>query len=630
MTIDFAVPQWFILSLLLPFLAGLKWWSRSRATISVNRIVAPRLQPQLVRRLPWWADWTGFGLQLLALLAFITALARPQWGFSQMETSTAERNVFIAIDTSRSMLAEDVQPNRLERAKLLAQDLVRTLPADRIGVIAFAGKAFIQAPLTVDHEAVLETLSQLDVEVIPRGGTNLTSPVLLALDSMRQAETSLAAMVIFSDGEDMEGQKDKDQLSRELQNARLLVVSVGAGTAAGGIIPDPEHAGQFLKDESGQIVRTRLNPAGLQELSELSGGSYVDMGSEGSVTAIVQQALRKLESQRLRAEDVRVPHERYAIPLAAGMILLLLSHLWPLLTGAAPARSRAVGSGTTVCLGGLLALFSLVPGARATSVDAGLDAYRSGKYKDSQELFTAAMVKQPLRLVKEHCEFGIGAAAYRDGDFETAREAFGQALLTSDRSLQAKAHYNLANCLFQTGRAQVPSDRKAATEQWQAALAHYDAARRLNPDEPGAKQNRDFVQKLLDDLNNQPPPPEPKKDPDQDKDKKDQDQKEPPPPKQPEKDPDQKKNPNPDPDKKDKPEDEPPTPDDPKQDPAKNPDAQEPKDDPNSPPAGGEPPPPRQWTPSQARQILEQNAGEDLKAKPVQIVPSSSSPFKNW
>jgi len=109
------------------------------------------------------------------------------------------------------------------------------------------------------------------VEVIPRGGTNLAGPVLLALESMREAETSMAAIVIFSDGEDLEGDKEKEQLAKEIQSSRLLIVTVGAGTTAGGIIPDPDKAGQFLKDESGQIVRTRLNPGAMRELSDLSG-----------------------------------------------------------------------------------------------------------------------------------------------------------------------------------------------------------------------------------------------------------------------------------------------------------------------------------------------------------------------
>jgi len=610
MTIDFAVPQWFALSLLLPFLVGLKWWARSRATTAVDRIVAPRLQPLLVKRVSWWADWIGFSLQLLALLAFITALARPQWGFHQIEATTAERNVFIAIDTSRSMLAEDVQPNRLARAKLLSQDLVQSLPADRIGVIAFAGKAFIQAPLTVDHEAVLETLGQLDAEVIPRGGTNLAEPVLLALDSMRKAETSLAAMILFSDGEDLEGQRTKEPLAKELESSRLLIISVGAGSAAGGIIPDPDNPGQFIKDESGQIVRSRLNPASLRELSDMSGGSYVDMGSEGSITAIVQQALRKLETQRLRSEDVRVPHERYAIPLAAGMILLLFSHLWPLLQGAAPVRNRAPGT-IALLLAGLLSAICPAPTARAESLQSGLQAYRTGAFAEAQERFTAALAKTPLALLRDHCEFGIGAAAYRGGDFETAKEAFSQALLTRDRSLQAKAHYNLANSLFQSGKLHAAaSSRDDAQKHWKSSLAHYEAALHLNPEDVGAKTNHAFVQKLLDELEKQPPP---KKEPKPDDMKGEE-------PKQPETPPDPKKDKEQD---QNKPKEE-----QPKPEPPKNPGEE---NQPPEPPEDSPPPPkPREWTPSQARQILEQNSGEDLKAKPAQTTPSPAVPFKNW
>jgi len=616
MQIDFAVPQWFALSLILPFLVGLKWWSRSRAAAAVDGIVARRLQPLLVRRIPWWTDWTGFGLQLLAILAFIVALARPQWGFHQIETSTAERNVFIAIDTSRSMLAEDLQPNRLTRARLLAQDLVRNLPADRIGVIAFAGKAFMQAPLTVDHDAVLETLAQLDVEIIPRGGTNLAGPVLLALESMREAETSMAAIVIFSDGEDLEGSKEKEKLTKEIQNSRLLIVTVGSGTTAGGIIPDPDKAGQFLKDESGQIVRTRLDASAMRELSDLSGGSYVDMSSEGSVTTVVQQALRKLESERLRAEDVRVPHERYAIPLAAGMILLLLSHLLPLLTGRSarvrlPAASPAVILLTASLLTGL--------GGTGRAASSGLEAYRTGAFAEAQERFTASMAKSPIALIRHHCQFGIGAAAYRGADFDTAKDAFSEALLSNDPGLQEKSHYNLANSLFEGGRLVMKAEREAAIAQWESALTHYDAALALNQSNAGAKQNREFVQTLLDKLKNEPPPPDEKK-PEEDPEKNEEEKKGDEP----------KKDPPPQEPDKPKEEEQPPKPEE--QEPGDKP--KEPEKKPDSPEGNPEdsppPPPPKEWNPAQARQILEQNAGEDLNAKPVQVVPFSSQPFKNW
>ncbi len=329
--IDFASPQWFALSLILPFLVGLKVWSRTRSSRGVDAFVARRLQADLVRKTPAPADWIAFGLQLLGIALLILALARPQWGFREEETITEGRNVIIAIDTSNSMLAEDLQPNRLTRAKLAAQDLVRNLPTDRIGLIAFAGKAFAQAPLTIDHEAVLESIEQLDTEVISRGGTNLAEPAMLALETMSEAETSLAALVIFSDGEDLEGGEEIERMQAQTQDSKLLIVAVGVGTEAGGIIPDPlaDQPGVFIKDEEGNIVRSRLDPIALRRLADLTDGVYLNMGMDSSVSDVVRQALRKLETQRLQADSSRVPIERFAIPLVAGMLFLVLSYAWP-------------------------------------------------------------------------------------------------------------------------------------------------------------------------------------------------------------------------------------------------------------------------------------------------------------
>ncbi|MEM1296881.1 MAG: VWA domain-containing protein [Verrucomicrobiota bacterium] len=329
--IDFASPQWFILLLVLPFLVGLKVWSRTRSSRGVDAFVAKRLQLALVHKTPAPADWIAFSLQLLAIALFVAAIARPQWGFREIETLTKGRNVIIAIDTSNSMLAEDLQPNRLTRAKLAAQDLVRNLPTDRIGLIAFAGRAFAQAPLTVDHEAVLESIDQMDTEVISRGGTNLVEPAVLALDTMQEAEANLAALVIFSDGEDLEGQQQLQELQESASESKLLIVAVGVGTESGGIIPDPlaKKPGVFIKDEAGKIVRSRLDPVALRQLADMTDGVYLNMGSQSSVSDVVRQALRKLEAQQLEADATRIPIERYAIPLVLGMMALILSHAWP-------------------------------------------------------------------------------------------------------------------------------------------------------------------------------------------------------------------------------------------------------------------------------------------------------------
>jgi tetratricopeptide (TPR) repeat protein len=244
-------------------------------------------------------------------------------------------------------------------------------------------------------------------------------------------------------------------------------------------------------------------------------------------------------------------------------------------------------------------------------------AYRNQSYAEAQELFSLISAKQPLALVREHCQFGIGAAAYRSGDFDTAKEAFSQALLSRDRSLQEKSHYNLANALFESGRVVLKAERETAIAQWEAALEHYDLALALNAGNTAAKQNRKFVEDLLNKLANEPPPqPEDKPEPEPDEPKQDQDKPD-----------EQKKNPPPDKAEPPKPDEKPPQPEEPN----KPDDPKDGEDDPPAPEDSPEQKPPqRPWNPSQARQILEQNAGEDLKAKPVQTEPYASQPFKNW
>jgi Ca-activated chloride channel family protein len=630
MPIDFAAPHWFALAALLPLLPALKAWSRARSHRALAVLVAPRLRPHLVRRLPRWADWSAFGLQVLALLAFITALARPQWGFRQLESVTEGRNVFLAIDTSRSMLAEDLSPNRLARAKLAAQDLVRSLPTDRIGLIAFSGVAFIQAPLTVDHDAVLESIHQLDAEIIPRGGTNLAGPVDLALEAMKDTETSLAALVIFSDGEAHEGDGDLDALSKKLDSARLLVLTVGVGTPAGGIIPDPEAPGQFVKDEQGQVVRSRLDSAALRRISDLTEGTHVDMGGEDSVTGVVQQALRRLESQRLRAEDVRVPYERYPLPLAAGMVFLLLSHLWPLM-----ARSRRATAALPLLF--LASVSALRPDSAAAA---------SSALAERQEAYSLRLANERIPVRRDHLHLEFGADAVRLGDLEAAKEAFGHALLSRNRRLQEQAHFFLGNALFETGRQHAATEVAKTRSHWEAALAHYDAALRLKPAHEGARLNRDFVRRQLEQL--PPPPPEDEPPP---QDQKQEPQEQEPQEQQPQPE-DPSENPSPDdapkPDPGDSPPENPPPddgsgtppPPDPPEDgtgdgtpPPETPEApdDEPRPAPDPKSGQGSPPPPGQnWTASEARRILEQNADEDLNAKPAVQVQVPVGPFKNW
>ncbi|MEM9017644.1 MAG: VWA domain-containing protein, partial [Verrucomicrobiota bacterium] len=263
--LTFAQPFWLwgILVLILPILLRVR--SHFYAAKQLPGLVSPKLLPQLVSGGSGKRRWVTFSLQCLALSAAFIALARPQAGFVEIETQSESRNLLIAVDTSRSMLAEDLKPNRLSRAKLAAVEILNSLPDDRVGIIAFAGKPFVQAPLTVDHEAVLESLRQLDTEVIPRGGTNLASAAELALETFEEAKVEQGAVVLFSDGEALEGTEKIESVRARAKRNNIVLLTIGVGTRDGSIIPELDENGRplegvFIKDESGQIVRSRLNP----------------------------------------------------------------------------------------------------------------------------------------------------------------------------------------------------------------------------------------------------------------------------------------------------------------------------------------------------------------------------------
>lgn len=593
--IDFALPQFFLAALVLPFVVALKIWADQQGARGLNAFVAKRLQRELVRRVPAGADWFLFSLQMLGVLCLITAAARPQWGFQEIETITEGRNVFVAIDTSRSMLATDVAPNRLERAKRAAQDLVRNLSSDRVGLVAFAGRPFILAPLTVDHDAVLEAIDQLDTEVVPRGGTNLAKPALMALEAMAEAETSLAALVIFSDGEDLEGGPEQEEFHRKAADSGLLVISVGVGTEGGAILPDQESGpGHFVRDEAGQVVRSRLSLDGLRRLSDWTGGICVNLGEHASVSQVVEEALRRLEAQRLQARETRVPVERYAIPLVIGLVLLVLSHVSPMVWFSRPFRFRprvATVAGPAV---GMLALGWLLPAENAGAGDEGWALYRQGRYMEAQARYMDQIARSRWEGDRRRFSFGLGAAAFRSGDYEGAKHAFAEALLSSDVAMQEQSHFNLGNTLFEAGRKLFPKDIAGTIGQLESAERQYEAALQRNgANREAATRNLEFVRDLLEKLRQLPPAEDqPKANPDQ----------------------------NPPPNEPDKPE--PPDPQTPPPD--------RPSPPPSTPETPPDLPPPQNWSAEEARRILENNADEDKNVKPPQVMKFEPGGFRNW
>lgn len=260
-----------------------------------------------------------------SIFFIMLALMRPQWGFEWQEVKRSGLDILIAIDTSNSMLAEDVKPNRLMRSKLAVKDLIKKLRGDRIGLIAFAGSAFTQCPLTVDYSGFMLSLDALDVNIIPKGGTSITSAIKTALKSYEGGGKKFKVLVIITDGEDHEG--SALELAEEAKEKGVKIFTIGIGTNEGELIPTVDAAGNrtYLKDRKGNVVKTRLDETTLQEIALTTGGSYVKATStEFGLDAIYEEKLAGMEKREIENKMVKKYHDRFQIPLLLALLFLCI------------------------------------------------------------------------------------------------------------------------------------------------------------------------------------------------------------------------------------------------------------------------------------------------------------------
>jgi len=264
-------------------------------------------------------------LLLFVFMFAILALARPQWGFEWQPVKREALDILIAIDTSKSMLTQDIKPNRLERAKLAVRDLLKKAVGDRIGIIAFAGDAFLVCPLTVDYNGVFLTLDDLDANTIGRGGTNIRAAIDVALKEYRDVPSQFKVLVILTDGENLEG--DCMAAARAAGQQGIRIYTIGLGTREGELIQVEDVFGQkeFLKDEQGNFVKSRLNENLLQKLALNTNGVYVRAsGAESGLDMVYERELSRLEKREIESKMEKKYYERFQHPLALALIFLLV------------------------------------------------------------------------------------------------------------------------------------------------------------------------------------------------------------------------------------------------------------------------------------------------------------------
>jgi Ca-activated chloride channel homolog len=255
------------------------------------------------------------------LLLTVVALARPQWGRLEEPVFDQSREILLAVDLSRSMLTPDVKPSRLERAKLLIQSLLEKLAGERVGLVVFSGTAFLQSPLSADYEILREFLPALGPDFLPEGGTNYGALIETSLQAFGTTGAADRFLIILSDGEATDDEwKGKIE---ELKKKGIRVIGLGVGTAAGGMIPD--GTGQFVKDERGAVVLSKLESATLQELARITNGTYRDASSWVDLAALVKETIEAgRKGQFVEKNTIRLV-ERYQWPLALGLWCLFVS-----------------------------------------------------------------------------------------------------------------------------------------------------------------------------------------------------------------------------------------------------------------------------------------------------------------
>lgn len=499
---SFGQPLWFWGFAFLPLLIVLYARNESRRGKLLQKLVAARLQGRLAGTVSLGLRRLRFTLFLLGLAALLVSLAEPRYGYTWEQSKRQGRDILIAIDCSRSMLATDLAPSRLGRAKLATQDLIAQLQGDRVGLIAFEGTAFLQAPLTIDYSAVLDSLAELDTNIIPRGGTNIAAAITEADAAFGKGESDNRCLIIFTDGEELESDA---VAAAAAEKDHMRIFTVGLGSADGSLIPVPGENGgtDFVKDENGQIVKSRLDEDRLRKIAESTGGFYVHLqNGPAEMKQIIQDGLGKMKEKDIDARMSRRPIERYEWPLSAALVLLVASAL----IGERKRSTRRMGPPSSpraeppplprVAALLLLLLLPLVAQAK----NSGLEAYEQKDYKGAMSEFDRQLQQ---RKDSAALSFDLGAAAYKAGDLGKALEAFAKAVTSPDPRLRAAAEYNLGNTLFEQGQATQQKDNRVRA--WKDALEHYEQALKVTPGNKDAEYNRDLVRRLLEEMEKQPP-----------------------------------------------------------------------------------------------------------------------------
>ena len=317
----FAHPEYLYLLLLVPVLIGVFIYAKIQRRRNINKFGNPDLLAGLMPNVSYLRPQVKFYLQLVSVLLLIIVLAQPQFGTKQEKENRKGIEVMIALDVSNSMMAQDVQPSRLENAKQILSKLVDGMANDKIGLVVFAGDAYTQLPITVDYVSAKMFLSTISPQMVPRQGTAIGSAIDLAIKSFGPKSDAARAIIVITDGENHED--DAVGAAKLAAENNIIVDVIGMGKSDGSPIPIPGTM-SFMKDKDGNVVVSKLNEPMCKEIALAGKGIYVHADNSNSAFRIVTKELDKLGKSDIKTSVFSEYNEQFQSFALLALIILII------------------------------------------------------------------------------------------------------------------------------------------------------------------------------------------------------------------------------------------------------------------------------------------------------------------
>ena len=475
---------WLILTPLIVLLfAALFAFGFRRREALLSRFAAARLLDQLTEKASQQRTLLKAGLILLALALIGVALARPQYGVDWIERKARGLDIVFVLDSSKSMLATDLRPTRLDRAKLAIIDLVKRLESDRIGLVAFAGNAFLQTPPTLDYSAFRENLDSIGQTSISRGGSDIGRAIREAAKAFPK-DNNFKVVILLTDGEDQEQQAI--DTAREVAKDGIKIYTIGIGTPEGEYLKVRNAQGteEFIRDSSGQPVRSQLDERTLQEIARLTGASYRRL-SDQSLNTLYNSVLATLPREERESELQEARIERYQWALSVACILLVLEIF---------IRRRSKSSMQLAVIIATTSLLLPTP-SEAQKLELGTAPTKSLELplpptQESPEAIIHDLETDPRVLYNQ------AHAQLEAGDYTEATRLYEEAIkLSKDVSLERDALYNMAHAINQVGEAALEAqDFEAAVESWKQAEALFKSANEIDSNDANSIEDATSIE----------------------------------------------------------------------------------------------------------------------------------------